>query len=128
MSLIHGNQGKVFFNGNEAVDVVYWELREDVQLRAYTSSATGSTPGVVVGKKQLHGSCHLLLDTGFDALSALSLGGTVTLKLHLDSSRFFDITGIVSRLEILKSKSTGEPDQLKFEFVNIGSWTRPSWN
>ncbi|GEM_PF-4711186 len=128
MSLIHGNQGKVFLNGNEAVDVVQWELREEVQLHAYTSSATGSIPGVIAGKKRLQGSCHLLLNTGFDALNALSPGSTVTLKLHLDSSRFFDLTGMVFRLEVLKSKRSGEPDQLKFEFVNIGGWTRPSWN
>ncbi len=128
MGLIHGNQGKVFLNSGEVADVVQWELREEVQFHAYTSSATGPTPAVVAGKRQLLGNCHLLLSTGFDALGALSPGGTVTLKLQLDSSRFFQFTANVLRLDVLKSKHSGEPDRLRFQFVSVGHWTRPTWN
>ena len=127
MSLIHGTQGKVYLNSAEVRDVVEWELREECELRRYASSATGPVPAALCGKRQLRGTCRLALSTDFDP-GAIFPGSSVSLKLYLDANRVFEIPARVSEVSFLKSKRTGEPDLLQFDFVNDGPWTRPAWN
>ena len=127
MSLIHGTKGKVYLNSTEVRDVVEWELHEESELHRYTSSATGPVPAALCGKRQLRGTCRLALSTDFDP-GAIFPGSSLTLKLYLDTSRVFEISACVTVVSFIKSKRTGDPDLLQFEFVNDGPWTRPAWN
>ena len=127
MGLITGDEGKVLSDGTPIADITGWTFRTSVTSRRYSSSATGGHERQLAGAASGRGSFTFQLDLNNPLTNELEEGSSVTLRLHVDASRYYSVPALIESLEIDVEVNGDAMVGGRAEFAADGAWTKPSY-
>ncbi|MBA4019557.1 MAG: hypothetical protein C0483_20530 [Pirellula sp.] len=127
MTLQSGKDGKVLIGATPVADVVRWTFRSTAQSKAYASNATGERLRQVPGTRSGTGTVAFQLNAAAPATSPLAAGSVVTLLLHLDAVRHYEIPSVIEHVELQVDVDTGALIGGSAQFATDGVWTEPSF-
>ena len=121
---ISGKNGKVTVASTDIGDVTKWSLDLESNNPAYASNSTSGVKKRVAGVKDSSGSIEYKLDSA--AALPLAAGDTVTLKLYINASKYYQGDVIIDKVGVVTDIDTGEIVAQTAQFSGNGAWTPPS--
>lgn len=127
MGLITGDEGKVLSDGTQIADITGWMFRTSVSARRYSSSATAGHERQLAGAASGRGSFTFQLDLANPITDELEEGSHLTLRLHVDASRYYSVPALIESLQIDVNVDDDAMVGGRAEFAADGAWTKPSY-
>ena len=128
MTLITGDEGKVLAGGTPVADITGWTFRTSVVSRSYSSSATGGYERQLIGASSGRGTFAFQLDLANPLTDQLQEGSSVTLRLHVDTSRYYSVPALIEALEMEVHVNGDKLVGGQAEFATNGAWTKPDYS
>jgi hypothetical protein len=126
MALLVGDNGKVFSGNTEVADITSWTFETSVGGFSFSTSHTKGYTRRILGNKSGRGKFTFRVDTNEPPWEVLYEGCQTTLKLKLDSTRYYSVPAVIETLKFEVDTSGGKPIVGEATFVTDRAWTEPS--
>ena len=126
MTMQSGKDGKVLSGATPIADVVRWTFRAMARSVAYASNKTGERLRQVPGTQSGTGTIAFQFNAASPATSPLAAGSAVTLLLHLDATKYYEMPAVIEQLELQVDIDTGALIGGSAQFATDGIWNEPS--
>lgn len=126
MTMQSGKDGKVVIGATPIADVVRWTFRNTARSVAYASNKTGQRLRQVPGTRSGGGTIAFQFNPAAPVSEQLAAGSVVTLLLHLDAVRHYELPAVIEALELQVDIDTGALIGGTAQFATDGDWNEPS--
>ena len=126
MTMQSGKDGKVLIGATPIADVVRWTFRSTARGVAYASNKTGERLRQVPGTQSGTGTIAFQFNAAAPATSPLAAGSAVTLLLHLDATKHYEVPAVIEHVELQVDIDTGALIGGSAQFATDGVWNEPT--
>ncbi len=127
MTMQSGKDGKVLSGATPIADVVRWTFRTMTRSVAYASNKTAERVRQVPGARSGSGTIAFQFNPAAPATSPLAAGSAVTLLLHLDATKHYEVPAVIEHVELQVDIDTGALIGGSAQFATDGVWTEPTF-
>jgi len=125
--MLSGQYGKIIADGVEVANITRWKFETKSNTIAYASSATGGFRQRLRGVRHGAGTVQFVLNAAAPVQNQLAEGDHVTLKLHIDTDRFYSVPAVIETLSLEVDIDSADPVNGQFKFATAGAWTSPDF-
>jgi len=121
-----GKDGMVYSGDTKIAQITKWSLTCTSKNPEYSSSDAPGQTTRVAGVKDAKGSFEFKCDDTSPAYSTIQNGGTYTLKLYLNATKYLTVPAIIDDEKFDVDISGGETVSGSASFSQTAAITRPS--
>jgi hypothetical protein len=121
--VICGKEGSVVIGATELPEITMWSFNPTITTQSYASNKTNGFKRKVCGSKDATGSLEGKWDRTDPITDHFTEGSTVTLLLHLDTTRKITVPALITGMTIEVNIDDNEIEGWTADFEADGEWT-----